>query len=160
MRPSRHIIISFPLSLAVWIFLKSLSAATVCFIAGVFIDVDHLIEYLINFGWRGFSLQNCYRECDYNTVRKGLFRFKKLHLIFHGFEFAAIFWLLAFYTRDIYVFAFAIGYFSHLILDAAGNLAFVQPYFYFISWRAGYKFRSIKLMNKEIAQKNKHLEIT
>jgi hypothetical protein len=158
MKPSRHIIISFSLSLALWLFLKSLSAAVVCFIAGVFIDVDHLLEYLINFGWKGFSLQNCYRECGHSTARNGSFRFKKLYLIFHSIEFAAIFWLLAFLTKNIYIFAFALGYFAHLFADIVGNREFVQPCFYFISWRASHKFRTVKMMTKEISQKNRHLD--
>ncbi len=159
MKPVPHIIISFSFSLALWLFLKSLSAAVVCFIAGVFIDVDHLIEYLINFGWKGFSLQSCYRECDHSTVRNGLFKFKKLYLIFHSVEFALMFWLLAFYTKNIYIFAFALGYFTHMVADIMGNREFMQSYFYFISWRASHKFQTVKMMTKETLQKNRHLEV-
>jgi hypothetical protein len=158
MKPAQHLIISFSLSLAIWMFLKSLSAAAVCFITGIFMDIDHLLEYLIHFGWREFSLGNLCRECDTNTIKKGMFRFRKLYLIFHSVEFSVIFWLTAIYTKNIYIFALALSYFIHLVFDFIGNSSVVRPYFYFISWRLACNFRTTRMLNKQTLEKNKHLE--
>ena len=160
MKPLQHLMISFSLSLAIWLFLKSFAAAIVCFATGIFMDIDHLLEYLIHFGWREFSLENFFRECDTDTIRKGMFRFKKLHLIFHSLELAVIFWLVAIYTKNIYILALALSYFIHLVFDFVGNFGVVRPYFYFISWRIACNFRTTKMLNRQMLERNKHLETT
>jgi len=157
MKPSAHIIVSVPLSLGIWLFLKSVPAAIVCFASGVLVDVDHVFDCLVNLGWKGFSFRNYYRECEHDAVREGRFNLKKLHLIFHGVELAGVFLLLSYFTGNIYVTVFTIGYCVHLALDVMRNGEFTQPLFYFISWRASRGFRSAKLMNEALALKNSHL---
>jgi hypothetical protein len=159
MKPSGHIIVSVSLGLGLWLFVKSLPAAFICAATGIFMDIDHAIDYLANFGWRGFSFKRCYDECVHDTVRKGKFRFKKLYMIFHAVELAIIFWLLAGYTKNIYIFALALGYFSHLVMDVIGNREVARRCFYFFSWRARHKFWTAKIIREEAVQKNPHLQV-
>lgn len=147
MKPSRHIAVSFSLGLALWFFTKSFPAAILCFISGIFMDLDHIIEYLIQYGLKDFTLRNVY-NVSINTPKRHLEqRFKKLYLVFHSWEIAILLIFLAAYTKNIYVFAFAAGYFIHLVMDYLGNELYCPSYF--IIYRAMKKFDTDKLIEED-----------
>jgi len=151
MKPVSHIIISFSLGAAVWFFAKSLYAAMVCFLSGFLLDIDHIIEYIVHYGWKDFTFKKCYQACEQVFKKEGEYQFKKLHLIFHSAEIALLFWLITSYTKNIYLFAGVLGYSVHLILDSIGNQLY--PYSYFIVWRAINRFSPDRLFRKRITQK-------
>ncbi len=147
MLPSRHFIISFSVGAVVWYFAKSVYVGLLCFCSGMLLDIDHLIEHAIHFGWRNTTYRECYIACKQTVKSGGENQYKKLYIIFHSNEAAIILWVLAFYTRNAYLLAAALGYSTHLIFDHIGN-RHLHPYFYFIVWRAVKQFRSKELLKK------------
>ena len=147
-----HIIMSISVGTAVGIFSRSFSVGLVCFLSGLLLDVDHIIEYVINFGWKDFTLKAFYETCRRTAKQEGEPRFKQVHLIFHSLELAFILWLAVFYTKNMYVFAATLGYSVHLILDCLGGERGIDFLFYFIGWRATKKFRASQLIRKKLCR--------
>ena len=146
MKPGRHIIVSLFMGIIVWFFARSLYAGFVCFFSGILIDIDHIIEFIIHHGWRNFSYKRCYLACEQTSKQDGKYQFRKIYLIFHCAEIALLLWFLVFYTRNLYLFAVALGYSTHLILDYLPGL--VYPFSYFVVWRAINKFRTNRFLLK------------
>lgn len=147
MKPTQHIIVSFSVSVAVCFLLKSLYTGLISFISALLLDIDHIIEYINNFGWRDFTFRKCYQASVETAKQGGELRFKKLHLVFHSLELACLLWLLTFYTKNIYLFAATLGYSTHLALDYLAWQT-LSPYFYSITWRAMNGFQTDKLIRK------------
>ncbi len=143
MKVSRHIIISFSVGALFWLFTKQLYAGLVCFFSGVLIDVDHIIDYIVNFGCKDLTYKNLTQTCEQTYEKGNNYGFKKLYLIFHAYEIAILLWIVSVYTKNIYNIAIAIGYTTHLIVDCAANP--LHLYSYSIVWRAIKNFGSDKL---------------
>lgn len=129
MKVNRHLIVSLGAGGAIWLFTQSLYAGIVCFISGVFVDIDHFIDYIIHHGINNTSLRRVYQACEQTVNREGEYKFTKLYLIFHVAELAILLCIIAIYTRNIYVVAIALGYSIHLALDSIGNPFFFISYF-------------------------------
>lgn len=133
MSPISHIIVSFSTAIAVGFLARSLYYGLVCFITGIFLDIDHLIEYIIHYGWKDFTPKKFYRTCEQTTRQEGDRRFPKLYLIFHSVEMAALLWAAALSIKNAYLIIIALGYSMHMVMDCIGNPMYV--YSYFIIWR-------------------------
>ncbi|MFH1776436.1 MAG: hypothetical protein ABH952_02600 [Candidatus Omnitrophota bacterium] len=147
MTASRHIIISFSLGAVVGFMTKSLYAGIICFIAGFLIDLDHVIEYVIHYGWENFTIAKFYQACEQTGKKHGTLGFQRLYLIFHSIELMFSLWIIALFTKNIYVFAFTMGYSVHLLCDCLGN-RHLYTSSYLIAVRAIKKFRTVKLFKK------------
>ena len=145
---SRHVVISFPVAALVYFFTKSLSAGFICFFVGAFLDVDHFLDYLLHFGWRGFSCEKCYQSFSRIRMQQENNYLKRVYLFLHSNEIAILLWLFAFYRQSIYLFAAAAGYTIHLLLDYIGNP--IYPYTYFFIWRYLNKFQIDKVLKRKI----------
>ena len=140
MRPPKHIIASLTIGAALSLFTKSIYAGLLCFICGIFVDFDHVIEYIVHYGWENITFKKIYHVCE------GVM-FSKVYLVFHIGEIAILLWAATIYTKNVYLLAVALGYSSHLILDCIGNQAY--PSFYFMSWRAINKFDKDKFFKEK-----------
>ena len=146
MKPLNHVIASAFAGAALLFFTKSVYAGLLCFVSGVVVDIDHAIEYVIHYGWKTLTLRNVYRASESTCKRDNETAFKKLHLVFHAYEIAVLFWIAVICTRNIYLTAIALGYSLHLLLDCVGNPTYLSTYSIF--WRAAKKFDSEKLYSK------------
>lgn len=144
MLPSRHIIVSATLGAILFYFTRDIITGLVCFIFGVLIDVDHIIEYIIHKGFspKAFSLPELYYACERFIKPQEQGGVKKLYLMFHLFEAAVLLWVLYMVTQNLYVFSAAIGYSGHLLLDASYNK--LKPQTYFLTQRILKGFRTDK----------------
>ncbi len=143
MKPSRHIIAGFSVGLAFTIFTKNLHAGLICFISSVFLDVDHIIDFIIHHGIKSFTIRRVYRACEQTQNRAGQYKYKRLYLFLHVYEIAILLWIVLIYIKNVYLLAFSIGYSLHLIMDAYANQ--LHPYAYFMAWRILRKFDPNKL---------------
>lgn len=143
MKPGKHAAFSFSLFFIFWYFSKSFYASLFCLLSGIFLDADHALEYLINHGAKEFSLKKCYEACEQTNLGRGPYRFRKVHLIFHSAEIFIILWFACWFIKDLYLFAFTLGYSLHLFLDLFGNKERLR--FYFLIWRAINKFDADKV---------------
>ncbi|MBI4846271.1 MAG: hypothetical protein HY810_07355 [Candidatus Omnitrophica bacterium] len=132
MKPSRHIIASLFAGTTVAFFIKDYFAGIICFIFGVFIDIDHVIEFFIH---RGFSCLNIKKIYDFFSIANNERRqpFEKLYLLFHCNEIAILLWVIMIYTNNYYIMAMSVGYTLHLIMDT--KTGSVPAMFYFFLWR-------------------------
>ncbi|MFH1593215.1 MAG: hypothetical protein ABID09_00790 [Candidatus Omnitrophota bacterium] len=168
MKPSRHIAASIALGTLFWFITRSISAGAICCLSGIMVDTDHIIEWLMHYGWKGLTYSNIYKESEdtytnickeredtYKNICKesedtygpGMGGFKRLYLVFHSAELIILFWILAFVTENIYVFAIALGHSSHVALDYIGNEGHLFAYFWI--WRFVHKFNIEKMQRRK-----------
>lgn len=85
------------------------------FLAGVFLDVDHILDCYLNYGL-GFKLKDIYHTCIE-------IRLKRIFLFFHSFELIILFWIFVavFSPGNIWK-GVAIGITQHLIFDQLTNI--------------------------------------
>jgi hypothetical protein len=126
MRPIPHVVTSGIVSALVWIWFKSFGCAAVSFITGVFIDLDHLVDYYSAHRFT-FSIKRIYCAC----LRVN---FRKLYLLLHSYELVAILWaaICLFSLSNIWK-AAAIGLTQHLIFDQISNP--INTFGYFLTYR-------------------------
>ena len=151
MRPAAHVVISLGVGAGLAYFFKSCPAAVSCFIGGVFIDIDHHIDYLIARG----KIPN-YKEL--NDFCDGVDGGWKPYLIFHSFEALLIAWLLTLYFQLNAVWAgFLIGVTVHLMCDQVANP--IRPLGYFSWYRFKVNYDKQKIFTQryfdELEQKKK-----
>lgn len=144
MKPGNHIIISIGVSIGLYLYFHSFLAALVSFISGVFIDIDHILDYILH-GKISLHLVDYYLF----SLEK---QFSKIFLFFHSFEVIILFWIvITIYKSNIYWICFAVGLTQHLILDCIDNSlkVSIKPFSYFLIYRAIKGFRR-ELLFKEI----------
>ena len=132
MRPTHHVLISGGVTFIFSFWVKSTGALLACFLSGIFIDLDHHVDYFlarkeITFNYRKFV--------DYfkNDRRS------KLYLFLHSYEGLCILWFCIFYFSmgNIWI-GIAIGFTTHMICDEIFNP--IHPLSYFMTYRVKHKF--------------------
>ncbi len=105
------------------IYFRSLPCALASFISGVFIDLDHFLDYYANHGLT-FKLKNIYDACERSDL-------KKIYVVLHSYEIVILSWLII-YTVPLSVFwkAGAIGLTQHMIFDQLTNPFSIRGYFF------------------------------
>lgn len=142
MLPSRHIIVSISLGAITWAYAQSLLAGLICFCVGVFCDLDHIIEYAINYDLRSLSVKRLYQASA--DLIKPESEIKKIRLFFHTAELAILLWVIAIFSNNIFVLAAALGYSAHIMMDMAANI--LKPAGYFMFWRIKNSFQTARLV--------------
>lgn len=122
----------------------SLGVSLWVFIMGVFIDIDHYIDYVRENGI-SFNPKKVYLACE-----EGHIYFKKFILFLHSYELILVLWLAIFMLDLGIVWKYAALSFSlHLLLDQMANP--VVPFAYFFSFRAVNSFATKKIfITKEV----------
>lgn len=143
MLPSRHVIVSVPLGIAVGLFTESLFAGILCFLSGLLVDLDHIIEYIIHFGLKPLSYKEFRLVCSKMPNQNEEGGVKKLYLLFHAAEIAILLWVGFMFSKNIYLLSMALGYTSHLVMDASVKV--LKPGAFFISVRCKNDFDTTKL---------------
>ena len=106
------------------------SLAATSFLGGVFIDLDHLLDYIIQFGfrldWRHFFRSFYERQYD------------RIYILLHGWEWAAALGLAGAALGNPWLLGAAIGFTQHLLLDQATNGGHAAVYS--LLWRLAVSF--------------------
>ncbi len=131
MRIKGHIVSSGVISFMVYLISRSPVNGIVSFLAGVFIDLDHIVDYYLNYGVN-YKLKEVYVTlCES--------RLDKFYVFLHSFELLVIFWILIFLIPLNNIFcAIAIGFTQHVFLDQIHNP--IKPRAYFLAYRIANKF--------------------
>ncbi|MBF0456631.1 MAG: hypothetical protein HQK99_01900 [Nitrospirae bacterium] len=119
----------------------SLQAGASALIAGVFIDIDHLFDFLMFSGER-LTLHNFKSWCNE-------MKWNRITLIFHSYELFVLLGFIAYYTRSETAAGILCGAALHIMLDQTGNLKKyrLSPWFYFLLYRVINGFKKDKLRN-------------
>ena len=136
MKMSRHIGLSLAISLLLFALFRSIGMSVAAFISGVFLDIDHVFDYLREYGFRTDV------RFFFLSFHKTLYR--RVVLFLHAWEWLA---LLAVSAALVYdnsiVIGICIGIGQHLITDQCTNP--VCKWGYSISYRARNGFRTPKI---------------
>ncbi|MBN1385343.1 MAG: hypothetical protein JW983_10720, partial [Elusimicrobia bacterium] len=128
MKPIPHIVISFSVSAVLYTIFRSYILALTAFLFGIFIDIDHLLDY---FREQGFNLD--VRNFFYFFTE---FQYRKAVIFLHSWELFLIYSLLVFLVpANEVMFGIFIGYSVHLIADHLGNPVSPLGYFFVYRWK-------------------------
>ena len=126
---------------------QSWEGTLVCFLSGIFIDLDHVLDYCV------IKKKMCnYRELvDFCFDQSG-----QVFLFLHSFEMLAVLWVLFFlYGMPVILGGLGLGLSVHLILDQIGNPVSPLAYFIFYRWKLGFpKTIFFKNITPEILKRN------
>jgi len=132
MKPKQHIVVSGIISYMVYMVTKSPISGLASFLAGILIDLDHLIDYCLNYG-HTYKLKEIYKAIDE-------LRLAKVYVLLHSYEVLIVFWGLVFLVPLNHVyFAIAIGMTQHMFFDQLCNPA--SPKAYFLIYRIANGFK-------------------
>ena len=123
-----HIALSFLIGFFIFnIFQGRFLAFLGTFIGGVLVDLDHLIDYFLTFGFR-FNLH--YFLKGYQFLKS-----EKIYIFFHAWEYVGLLFITYYLltirgkiTLAVFVLALALGLGGHLIIDTVVNHIKLQTY--------------------------------
>lgn len=125
MKLEHHIMASAPVAAGVWYFTGSIWYVGLSLFLGFLVDVDHVIDYIREEG--KFDLKDLF-------VKSYKGDFKKLYVIFHGWEYIALAWVGALIAGEPEFGAvFTVSYIAHMLPDQFMNN--VKPLGYSIIYR-------------------------
>ena len=134
-----HILVSLLSMGIIYGVFRSLKLATLYFAAGIFIDLDHLIDYFLYFGLK-FRLKYFFGSL---YLRSG-----KVYIFLHSWELLIPLWIWGLYAKqEILALAIMLGFVVHLLLDQRHRTI---PLAYFLSFRILNNFRLEKIAPEEL----------
>jgi len=142
MRPIHHIMISGVVTSVLAFWVRSFEALAACFLSGIFIDLDHHLDYLIEKRKIPLSYRKLWIFCHEEHGAK-------MYLFFHSYELHALLWIsiFAFSLGEVWL-GLAVGISTHMICDEIVNP--IRPLAYFLIFRAKHGFSRAKLLKQRI----------
>jgi len=120
-----------------FLFTRSLIPSVICLLVGIFIDLDHLIDFWIHS--KKFSFGEDFFDYFYKA------EFRKIYVVFHSIELIPVIYILGnFLFEGIMTYAILLGFISHLFLDYIGNSK--NPFSYFLFYRILVDFDAFKVL--------------
>ncbi|OGI15153.1 hypothetical protein A3K63_03415 [Candidatus Micrarchaeota archaeon RBG_16_49_10] len=137
MEPEYHVFASLLISLAFFLVTKSLFASLLCLIVGIFIDTDHIIDYLID----KRRVPTIKQFFDYFYSKK----YERIRVLFHSLEFTPLIFLASRWLFGLVpAYGIMAGFLSHMALDYIGNRP--RPFTYFLTYRIIVGFKADMLV--------------
>jgi len=132
LRPTNHILISGGVTLVFSLWVKSTWALGACFLSGIFIDLDHHFDYLLEKKEIPLSYKKLVDFCKYDHQ-------SKLYLFLHSYELLLLLWLsITYFSLGAVWLGIAIGFTTHIICDEIVNPG--RPLSYFLIYRIKHNF--------------------
>ena len=133
MQVPKHVIASVVVSALVWWWLRSSAAALACFLTGVFIDLDHIVDFLYN-SRRHFRFHRFFAAFEFEVL-------ENIFVFLHSWEFALVWLALLLCVPDVrqpVALGLFIGFVTHLALDNLFNRHSRWAYFLLYRLRHGF----------------------
>ena len=137
MRPVWHILASFILGLVIFYFSKSLFAGFLVLLSGVFIDLDHLMDFWASAPENAFSIKQFYHMDKHLESKGDHYTF----ILLHSWEIIIVLTILVFSYYNIYLASIVLGVLVHLIMDTFNLKKTDHPFTYFLLFRVFKKFK-------------------
>lgn len=136
MKLGHHIGFSATLSVFLYMVTRSWTLSSACLISGIFIDMDHVIDFLIIYGLP-FNIKRFFRVFYHEL------QFKQVYLIFHGWEWLTLLFVVAWLTGwNPLLTGILFGSGHHMILDCVNNGGNVWSYSLIWRWRNNFDFKT------------------
>jgi hypothetical protein len=132
MKPDQHVTISVGSGVILGMLVRSWVAGAACCMVGIFVDLDHFLDYWLN---RGFSL-NVEKLMDfcYNGTSR------KFYDVLHAYEYIPLLcWLAVTPGYRNLGLGMTIGYILHLLGDQLFN-SHLSRWTYFLTYRILHRF--------------------
>jgi hypothetical protein len=131
MRLQEHAAISIVLSGILYPLFRSWGLSLACLVSGIFIDLDHVIDYVKQCGL-SFDIKKFFKVYHEDSLLK-------VRLL-HGWEWVAFFLLAAWMTDwNPWVVGVLIGFFQHILLDTINRGESFLSYSLIWRWKKGFK---------------------
>jgi hypothetical protein len=141
MTPRHHVIASTAISGVLLLIFKSWGLAVASFVSGIFIDLDHVLDYIFEHG--------------IPSDTKKFFRFfygekyKRLTLILHGWEWLILLAIASWQSGwNPWVTGLTIGWAQHMLLDRFYNISTFGSYSFLWRLKNGFDTDKILLRNR------------
>ncbi len=136
MKLGHHIAFSTIFSGILYMVSRSWGMASACFISGIFIDLDHVLDFFIIYG-RPFSIERFF-QVFYHELK-----FKQIFLILHAWEWLILLFAAAWVTGwSPWFVGILIGSGHHMILDYINNGGYIWSYSIIWRWRNNFDFET------------------
>ncbi|MCB4792244.1 MAG: hypothetical protein LHV68_10215 [Elusimicrobia bacterium] len=148
MKIPSHLIVSSVFSSGVYVITKSPVISVSSFVAGIFLDLDHLIDY-----WRQYpgslDVRHFIEVCD-------KYRIKVLTLFLHSYELLIVFAVVVYLTKSPLLLGLSLGLAQHIFLDTIGNNLTENSlsYFFIYRWYIGFDYTKVFDTEKAHGQDN------
>lgn len=127
----QHTWFSSALAAVLW-WLAGPVSAMACMAAGVLIDVDHIVDYVLNYPRQKFGIKHFFRVFKHDVLTR-------VFVLLHAWELVAAAWLAAWRSGwQPVLLGVAAGLGLHLLLDQFFNAH--HPAAYFLTYRAWHRF--------------------
>ena len=136
MKLHHHTIFSITIAGVLYVMFTSWRLALGSFIAGIFIDVDHIVDVVREHGW-SVKVREFFHIC--HTAQ-----FNRILLLLHGWEWLIIWTFIAWLTDwNPWITGALIGLGHHMVLDAYANSENVSSYSLLWRWKKDFHFDTI-----------------
>ena len=150
MKVQYHIATSTIVSGILYLLFKSWSMAASALLAGIFIDLDHLIDYFREHGW-SLNIKRFFRTC--NDCQ-----FDRVILVLHGWEWLLLFFIISWGSDwNPWITGVLIGLSHHMILDSISSCSSLKSYSLFWRWSKNFDFDTTFPKMKECKYRYRHL---
>ncbi|MDI6641081.1 MAG: hypothetical protein QME68_02050 [Elusimicrobiota bacterium] len=146
MKLQAHIPIALAVSTATYFVSKSIEISVWCFIAGIFIDLDHLFDYFITKGIK-FDIKDFFDKC-YRC------QLKKYYILFHSYEFIAILAVITYLFNSNILSGITIGSAVHLFLDVFSNSEHLLVYSFIYRLKSNFDPAKLPFKNAQSTKNN------
>lgn len=131
MKLEQHTIVSTAFSAALYVVFRSWPMAAAAFVAGVFVDVDHVLDYVAEHGAKP-DLKLFFRTCYDRKLKRAI-------LVFHGWEWLVLCAVGAWASGwNPWLTGLALGFGQHMLFDQLSNGPSALGYS--LLWRWSVKF--------------------
>jgi len=142
MKLGHHITISTGISAVVYHLSGSLGLTLVSFLSGILMDLDHVVDYALHHG-RKFDIRDFFSFFAEE-------RYKRLMLIFHGWEWLIGLLFLSWLTKwNVLITGIFIGFSQHLLMDKLYNISRFSSYSFFYRLSVGFRPDLLYLRNRK-----------
>ena len=133
MKPQYHLVSSTIVASILYLVFKSWSMALSCFLSGIFIDIDHIYDYL-----REHKFTFKAKDFSYEFYSGN---FNRMILFFHSWELLFLIAIIAWLTKwNPIITGVFIGFGHHLVLDTFHNTDTFRTYSFIWRWNRDFKF--------------------
>lgn len=133
MKPGYHAASSALAAGLLYFLFKSWSMALSCFLSGVLIDLDHVYDYVKEFGFP-FKIRDFVNTVYNNGI-------SRLTFVFHSWEILLLLVVIAWYSNwRLWIVGIFIGLGIHMVLDKLNNGERLRTYSFIWRWGKQFKF--------------------
>lgn len=148
MKLSHHTAYSLTISGMLYMMFKSWELTLSSFLAGIFIDLDHIYDYVREHGW-SLNVRDFFRVN--NTGQ-----YDRVVLLWHAWEWLVLLAIISWATNwNPWITGILVGFTQHLVLDTARNGSNLWCYSLVWRWAKGFKFDIIFPRWKDIKYKQR-----